>query len=70
MLAIPGAEVMFRNIQAVLLKDGSFNCIKVDQSIRDKLRDPKCLAGDIVTRATSIAEVVRHPIDLASNRRC
>ena len=61
MLAIPGAEGMFSHIQAALVKAGLSNCIKVDRSIRDELRDWKWLAGDIVTRSTSIAEVVRHP---------
>ena len=61
MLAIPGAEVIFSHIQAALVKDGSSNRIKVDQSTRDEIRDWKWLAGDIATRPTSIAEVVRHP---------
>ena len=39
MLAIPGAEGMFRHIQAALVKDGSSNCIKVERSTRDKIRD-------------------------------
>ena len=41
MLAIPGAEGMFSHIQAALVKSGSSNCIKVDRSTRDKLRDWK-----------------------------
>ena len=61
MLAIPGAEVMFSHIHAALVKAGLSNCIKVDRSTRNKLRDWKWLAGDIATRPTSIAEVVRHP---------
>ena len=61
MLAITGAEGMFSHIQAALVKAGSFNHIKVDQSTRDKVRDWKWLTGDIATRPTSIAEVVRHP---------
>ena len=61
MLAIPGAEGLFSHIQAELVKEGSSNRIKVDQSTRDKLRDWKWLAVDMVTRPTSIAEVVRHP---------
>ena len=60
-MAIPGAEGMFSQIQAALVKAGSSNRIKVDRSTRDKLRDWKRLAGDIATRPTSIAEVVRHP---------
>ena len=61
MLAIPGDEGLFSHIQAALVKAGSSNRIKVDRSTRDKLRDCKWLAGDIATRPTSIAEVVRHP---------
>ena len=61
MLAIPGAYGMFSHIQAEMVKAGLYNRIKVDQSTRDKLRDWKWLAGDIATRTTSIAEVVRHP---------
>ena len=61
MLAIPGAEGMFSHIQAALVKAGSSNHIKVDRSNREELRDWKWLAGDIATRPTSIAEVVRHP---------
>ena len=61
MLAIPGAEGMFSHIQAALLKAGSSNRIKVDWFTRDKLRDWKWPAEDIVTRPTSINEVVRHP---------
>ena len=61
MLAIPGAEGMFSHIQAALVKAGSSNRIKVGRSIRDELRNLKWLAGDIATRPTSIAEVVRHP---------
>ena len=61
MLVIPGAEGMFSHIQAALAKDGSSNRIKVDQSTRGEIRDWKWLAGDIVTRPTSISEVVRHP---------
>ena len=61
MLVIPGAEGMFSHIQAALVKAGSSNRIKVDRSTRDELRDWKWLAGDIATRPTSIAEVVRHP---------
>ena len=33
----------------------------MDQFTRDELRDWKWLEGDIATRPTSIAEVVRHP---------
>ena len=61
MLSIPGAEVMFINIQAALVKAGSPNRIKVDRSTRDELRDWTCMAGDIANRPTSIAEVVCHP---------
>ena len=57
----PGSEVMFSHIQAALVKAGSSNCIKVDRSTRDELRDWTWLAGDIPNRPTSIAEVVRHP---------
>ena len=61
MLATPGSEGMLSHIQAALVKAGSSNRIKVDRSTRDKLRDWKWLTGDIATRPTSIAEVVRHP---------
>ena len=61
MLVITGAEGMFSHIQAALVKAGSSNRIKVDRSTRDELRNWKCLAGDIATRPTSIAEVVHHP---------
>ena len=61
MLAIPGAYGMFSHIHAALVKAGLYNHIKVDRSTRDELRDWKWLAGDIATRTTSIAEVVRHP---------
>ena len=61
MLAIPGNEGLFSHIQVALVKAGSSNRIKVDLSTKDKLRYWKWLAGDIVTRSTSIAEVVRHP---------
>ena len=61
MLAIPSAEGMFSHIQSALVKSVSSNRIKVDWSTRDELRDWKWLAGDIATRPTSIAEVVRHP---------
>ena len=61
MLAILGAEGMFSHIQAALVKAGSYNRIKVDRSTRDKLLNWKWLAEDIVTRPTSIDEVVRHP---------
>ena len=61
MLAIPGAEVMFSHIQAALVNAGSSNRIKVDRSTRDKLRDWKCMAAEITTQPTSIAEVVHHP---------
>ena len=61
MLAIPGAEGMLSHIQEALVKAGSSNCIKVDRSTRDELRDWKWLAEDIATRPTSISEVVRHP---------
>ena len=64
MLAIPGAEGMFRHIQEALVKSGLSNHIKVDRSTRDKLCDWKWLAGDIATRPTSIAEVVRHPLSI------
>ena len=64
MLAIPGADVMFSHIQAALVKAGSSDHIKVDRSTRDKLRDWKLLAGDIATRPTSIAEVMRHPLSI------
>ena len=49
MLAIPGAEGMFVQIQAAPVKAGSSNCIKVDRSTRDELRNWKWLTGDIVT---------------------
>ena len=52
---------MFSHIQAALVKAGSSERIKVDRSTRVKLRDWKCMAEDISTRPTSIAEVVRHP---------
>ena len=61
MLTITGAKGMFSHIQEALVKAGSSNRIKVDQSTRDELRDWKWLAGNIATRPTSIAEVVRHP---------
>ena len=61
MLAIPGAEGMFSHIQALLVKSGSSNRIKVDRSTRDELRNWTWLAGDTENRPTSIAEVVRHP---------
>ena len=61
MLDIPGAEGMFSHIQAAVVKAGSSNRIKVDRSTRDKLRDWKWMAGDIVTWPTSIAEVVCRP---------
>ena len=61
MLTIPNAEGMFSHIQASLLKAGLSNCVKVYWSTRDELRDWKWLTGDIATRPTSIAEVVRHP---------
>ena len=61
MLAIPSAEGMFSHIQVSLVKAGSSNRIKVDRSTRDELRNWKWLTEDIVTRPTSIAEVVRHP---------
>ena len=64
MLAIPGAEGMFSHIQAAMVKAGLSNRIKVDRSTRDKLRGWKCLAGDVATRPTSIAEVVRHPLSI------
>ena len=38
-LAIPGAEGMFSQIQAELVNSGSSNRIKVDWSTRDELRD-------------------------------
>ena len=60
-MAIPGAEGIFSHIQAALVKASSSNCIKVERSTRDELRDWKWLVGDIATRPTSIAEVVRHP---------
>ena len=60
-LAIPGAEGLFSHIKSALVKAGSSNLIKVDRSTRDELRDWKWLAGDIATRPTSNAEVVRHP---------
>ena len=59
-MSIPGAEGMFSHIQAALVKAGSSNCIKVDRSTRDKLRDWTWLAGDITNRPTSIANMVRH----------
>ena len=61
MLAIPSSEGMFSHIQAALVKAGLSNCIRVDRSTRDELRDWKWLAGDITTRPPSINEVVRHP---------
>ena len=61
MLVIPGAEGMFRHIQAALVKAGSSNRIKVDRSTRDEICDWKWLPEDIATWTTSIAEVVRHP---------
>ena len=61
MLAIPRSEGMFSHIQAALVKAGLSNRIKVDRSTRDELCDWKWLAGDIATRPTSIADVVRHP---------
>ena len=61
MLAMPGSEGMLSHIQSALVKAGFFNRIKVDRSTRDKLRDWKWLEEDIVTRPTSISEVVRHP---------
>ena len=61
MLDIPGAKGMFSHIQTAVVKARSSNRIKVDWSTRDELRDWKWLAGDIATRPTSIAEVVRHP---------
>ena len=61
MLAIPSAEGMFIHIQAALVKAGSYNRIKVDRSTRDELCNWKWLTGEIATRPTSIAEVVRHP---------
>ena len=61
MLDMPGSEGMFSHIQASLVKAGSSNHIKLDRSTREKLHDWKWLAGDIATRPTSIAEVVRHP---------
>ena len=64
MLAIPGAEGMLSHIQAALVKDGSSNRIKVERSTRDELRNWKWLAGDITTRTTSIAEVVRHYLSI------
>ena len=64
MLAIPGAEGMFSHIQAALVKAGSPNRIKVDRSTRDRLRDWTWLAGDIATRPTSIADVMRHPLSI------
>ena len=60
MLSIPCSEGMFSHIQAALVKAGLSNRIKMDRSTRDELRDWKWLAGDIATRPTSIAEVVRH----------
>ena len=61
MLAIPGAEGMFSNIQAALVKAGSSNCIKVGRSTRDELCDWTWLVGDIANRPTSITKVVHHP---------
>ena len=64
MLAISGAEGMLSHIQAALVKAGLSNRIKVDRSTKDELRNCKWLAGDIATRPTSIAEVVRHPLSI------
>ena len=64
MLAIPGAEGMFSHIQAALVKAGSSNRIKVYWSNKDELRDWKWLAGDITTQATSIVEVLFHPLSI------
>ena len=61
MLAIPGAEGMFSHVQAALMKAVLTNRIKVDRSTRDKICDWECLAEDIATCPTSIADVVRHP---------
>ena len=61
MLAIPGAEGMFSHIQAALVKAGSSNCIKVDRSIRDELREWKWLAGGITTRPTSMTRWCINP---------
>ena len=52
---------MFSHIQAALVKAGSSNCVKVDRSTRDKLRNWKWLTEDIATRPTSISEMVCHP---------
>ena len=64
MLAIPGAEGMFRHVQAALMKAVLTNRIKVYRFTRDELRNWKCLAGEIATRPTSIVEVVRHPLSV------
>ena len=65
MLTIAGAESMFSHIQASPVNSGSSNCIKMDRSTRDELRDWKWLAEDIAARPTSIAEVVRHPLSIS-----
>ena len=61
MLVIPGAEGMFRHIQAALVNSGSSNRIKVDRSTRDELRDLKWLAAHSTTWPMAIAVVVPHP---------
>ena len=55
---------MFSHIQSALVKAGSSNHIKLDRSTRDKLRDWKWLSEDIVTRPTSIAKMVHHPLSI------
>ena len=60
MIAIPGAEGFFSHLQAALVSNKR-NRVRVNAQTRDELTDWEWLADNVMSRPTSIAEVVQKP---------